>query len=152
MLSLNVYAVSVSCSPSVNSDDAGGEQEYKKMKDAFNAIYEGALSERKVILYQQHSTIQLNQTCYCTEAIDPQRMNEDVRSWLCCSCFKYQKGRAHFRCFSDLCLFKRISGWPYHICSLCFNMEMDESVGDQDDEKGDGFICSKFRSHMNVIS
>ena len=156
MLSLNVYVASDPCSPLVNADGVGGDQQYEAMKDEFNAFYENASIERNS-LYQQQSAIELHQKCYCTEILHPQRMNEKTKSWQCWWCFKMQTDRSHFRCFSDLCLFKRLTQCWYHICPSCFNSIDSESkaspgVEEQGDGKGAGFICSKFRSHMNVIS
>ena len=120
----------------VSHDDVGGEAKYEAITVEFNEFYR---SVPMICGYQK---------CYCQNILTRYRKKEGSK-WTCQICFRYQTGRIYFVCEATPCLWRQTTGNWFCICAVC---AMDKSIGDQDDEKENGLICSKFRSHMNVIS
>ena len=124
--------------------DVGGEGILNNLRGDVATALKGALLSS------------MNQQCYCREPLRRTTWKRPYSDWICRSCFTNQSGRVVFDCPNDNCIFKRLSGSDYEICTQCFERRDNDQICDETDEKENGtedtFICKQIKGHINMIS
>ena len=94
----------------------------------------------------------MNRLCYC--GLPLIQYEKDFMDLGCCMCTKEVQNMEYF-CKREDCIFKSITGYPYGICTNCYqNTATDEEEVKDNDMDGDkyAFMVKKFKATFSNIS
>ena len=119
----------------MSPEDVGGEEMLSSIQRDIEEIVSDSLK--------------INMICYCQ-----QLLSEDSKSIpsgaLCCLC-KKAMGYKSYDCNNESCIYKRLSGLGFWICSSCFEQGAYITLNHTEDEWKEIFV-SKLRSSISAMS
>lgn len=97
-----------------------------------------------------HTTVQLSTICYCQQPLIEDISGSDLSRYKCRSCWE-SLSNSRFECTNESCIYKRISGQQFFVCSSCYQQDVYITFNDTDEGRNPIFE-PKLRSILNVMS